>query len=248
MKNKGSIKVTGRIIYHACMIYLCVFQCYESHAQISKIRIACIGNSITAGARVTNPGLESYPAVLTGLLYGGGYTGYEVKNFGVGGATVIRFGTPNLWQLLDSLESYAPDIVVIKVGTNETVGAPRYNWEHISDFEKDYLDYIGAIRKMKPNCRFVMCSPLDMVIETEGLSPERVKDLTLRRPRIWELRKKVRKMANEHHAYFLDLTKPFKGKVDLMTTSDGVHPNKDGYAYLATLVFDFMVKKKIVVR
>lgn len=238
----------GKACRYLAVFIICLVNVYESIAQNTKVRIACIGNSITAGARVTKPAVESYPAVLSAMLSSGGYSNYSVRNFGVGGATVIRFGTPNLWQLLDSLKGFVPDIVVIEVGTNETVGAPRYNWEHISDFEKDYLDYIGAIRKINPNCRFVMCSPLDMVIETAGLSPERIKDLTLRRPRIWELRKKVRKMANEHHAYFLDLTKPFKGKVDLMTTSDGVHPNKDGYAYLATLVFDFMVKKKIVVR
>ena len=34
--------------------------------------------------------------------------------------------------------------------------------------------------------------------------------------------------------------------LDLMTTSDGVHPNKDGYNYMAKLVFDFMLKKRIV--
>jgi lysophospholipase L1-like esterase len=80
------------------------------------------------------------------------------------------------------------------------------------------------------------------------LSPERVENLSLRRPRIWELRKRARKIAKKDHAYFLDLTKPFKDRADLMTTSDGVHPNKNGYSYLATLVFDFMVKKGIVVQ
>jgi acyl-CoA thioesterase I len=218
----------------------------RSSAQVSKIRIACIGNSITAGARVLNPELQSYPAVLSEMLYEKGYANYGVKNFGIGGATMIRFGTPNLWRLLDSLQVFSPDVVIIKVGTNETVSAPRYNWEHIGDFEKDYSDYINAIRRINPNCRFILCSPLDMVIQTDGLSPERIKDLSLRRPRIWELRKRVRKIAKKEGAYYLDLTKPFKGKSGLMTTSDGVHPNKDGYYYLATLVFDFMVKKGIV--
>ncbi len=236
----------GKAFWSLFVFVICLVNFHESIAQHTKVRIACIGNSITFGARVQNPQLESYPAVLSAMLKGGGYTGYEVKNFGIGGATVIRFGTPNIWKVLDSLKLAPPDIVVIEVGTNETVGAPRYNWEHIGDFEKDYFEYIGAIRKINPNCRFIMCSPLDMVIETQGLSPERVNDLSLRRPRIWELRKRVRKIANKEHAYFMDLTKPFKGKVDLMTTSDGVHPNKDGYAYLATLVFDFMVRKGIV--
>jgi lysophospholipase L1-like esterase len=233
------------------ILLICVFTLFifnESIAQVEKIRIACIGNSITFGARTSNPELQSYPAVLSALLYKNGYSNYEVRNFGIGGATIIRYGTPNIWRLLDSLEIFIPDVVIIKVGTNETVSAPRYNWEHIGDFEKDYFDYIDSIKKISPNCKFIICSPLDMVIQTEGLSPERVKDLSLRRPLIWELRKRIKKIAKKDHAYFLDLTKPFEGKSNLMTVSDGVHPNKDGYHYMATLAFDFMVKKRIVVK
>jgi lysophospholipase L1-like esterase len=246
MDNRGLMKSISKVLRHSCIICLCFLSFSPSEAQVSQIKIACIGNSITAGARVTNPELDSYPAQLAAMLHGKGYSNYRVRNFGIGGATIIRFGKPNLWQLLDSLKSYSPDIVIIKVGTNETVGPPRYNWEHIADFEKDYFEYLGEIRKINPNCRFVVCSPLDMVIKTEGLSPERINDLSLRRPRIWELRERARKIAKKDHAYFLDLTKPFKDKVDLMTTSDGVHPNKDGYSYLATLVFDFLVKKRVV--
>lgn len=39
---------------------------------------------------------------------------------------------------------------------------------------------------------------------------------------------------------FLDLTNPFKGKLELMTTTDGVHPDQDGHHYLATLVCNSM--------
>jgi acyl-CoA thioesterase-1 len=224
----------------------CMVSYHETIAQNTKVQIACIGNSITFGARVQDPSAESYPAVLNAQLQARGYEGYGVKNFGIGGATVIRFGTPNIWKTVDSLKLYRPDIVVIEVGTNETVGSPRYNWEHIGDFEKDYSAYINAIREINPKCMFILSSPLDMVIATAGLSPERINDLTLRRPRIWELRKRTRKIAKAEGAYFLDLTKPFEGRSNLMTTSDGVHPNKDGYNYMAKLVFDFMVKKRIV--
>ena len=55
-------------------------------------------------------------------------------------------------------------------------------------------------------------------------------------------------IAKNEHLFFLDLTKPFKGKTNLMTISDGVHPNKDGYEYLAKQVFNFMVKREIVVQ
>ncbi len=234
------------VFRYLLLFVICLVHVQESNAQSKKVQIACIGNSITFGARVQNPASESYPAVLHSLLQGGGYSGYQVKNFGIGGATVIRFGTPNIWKTVDSLKLFRPDVVVIEVGTNETVGSPRYNWEHIGDFEKDYSTYIKAIKDINPNCAFILCSPLDMVIATEGLSPERINDLTLRRPRLWELRKRTRKIAKAEDAYFLDLTKLFEGRSNLMTTSDGVHPNKEGYNYIAKLVFGFMVKKRIV--
>jgi acyl-CoA thioesterase-1 len=232
------------IILRLAFILFCFLNPLIIRAQ--NLRIACIGNSITFGARLDNPNNESYPAVLSEMLKANDYRNYEIKNFGIGGATILRFGTPNLWPLIDSLQNFKPDIVIIKAGTNETVGIPRLNWENINEFEKDYSDYISLIRKINPDCRIVICSPLDMVIQTEDLSPERITDLNGRRPRIWELRKRIKKIASAENTYFLDLTSPFKGKANLMTKKDGVHPNKDGYVYLASLVYDYLVKRKIV--
>ncbi|MDP4210193.1 MAG: hypothetical protein Q8928_15380 [Bacteroidota bacterium] len=57
----------------------------QGYAQ-KKIRIACIGNSITAGAGLAHPAQESYPGQLQSMLG----SGYEVLNFGVSGKTAIR--------------------------------------------------------------------------------------------------------------------------------------------------------------
>jgi len=242
------IKFISAMPWQTLVLLICLLYCINSKAQVAKERIVCIGNSITFGARLTDPETASYPAVLSALLTEKAYLKYEIKNFGIGGATMLKFGTPNLWRILDSVKKYPPDIVVIKAGTNETVGAPRLNWEHISEFEKDYSDYIAAIRKINPDCRIIICSPLDMVLETKDLTQTRKDDLSGRRPRIWELRKRIKKIAAKEDVFFLDLTKPFKGKPELMTTTDGVHPNQDGYHYLATLVFDYLRKKKIIVQ
>jgi len=245
LKNLQTAK-SSTLISRLFFIIFCLFSPFAGNAQ--NVRIACIGNSITAGARLTQPKTESYPAVLSSMLKQGQYLNYEVKNFGIGGATLLRFGTPNLWPIIDSLQNFKPDVVIIKAGTNETVGKPRLNWEHINEFETDYSDYISLIRKINPDCRIVICSPLDMVIQTDGLSSERIADLSGRRPRIWELRKRIKKIARSEQVSFLDLTKPFEGKANLMTISDGVHPNREGYHYLASLVFDHLLKNKIVLR
>ena len=49
-------------------------------------RVACVGDSITFGAGVKNRGKNCYPAVLGNLLG----EGYEVRNFGVNGATLLK--------------------------------------------------------------------------------------------------------------------------------------------------------------
>src|SRR5580765_260234 len=73
------------------------------------IRIACVGNSITFGARLTHPEKNAYPAQLQQMLG----DGYEVMNFGNSGKTVIKncdrayMATPTYEQALKS----NPDIV-----------------------------------------------------------------------------------------------------------------------------------------
>lgn len=220
---------------------------FAVRSQNKTFHIACIGNSITAGARVADPLTESYPAVLENLFSENTSSKVQVKNFGIGGATMLRFGTPNVWRIIDSLRTFPADVVVIETGTNETVGAPRYNWEHIAELEKDYTDFITEIRRLHPNVAIVVCSPLDMVLETPGLSRERLDNLIERRPRIWELRKRLKQLSKEQKTFFLDLTRPFKGRADLMTTMDGVHPNKEGYAFLASVVNRFLKQKRLLI-
>ena len=73
---------------------------FAKQVSSDTIRIACIGNSITYGARLGDPAKDSYPAVLMQLFHRKNIT---VKNFGISGATIIKFGQPNVWQQLDKI-------------------------------------------------------------------------------------------------------------------------------------------------
>ena len=53
-----------------------------------KIRVACVGNSITYGAFITDRDINSYPAQLQVLLG----KEYDVRNFGLSGCTVLDKG------------------------------------------------------------------------------------------------------------------------------------------------------------
>jgi sialate O-acetylesterase len=160
-----------------------------------------------------------------------------VRNFGLSGATMIHDGSPNVWQQLDGIKRYLPQVVIIIIGTNETVSGNRRNWEHIDNFKKDYADFLQQLQSLASHPVIFICSPTDMNLKTTGLSAERSGDLTLRRPRLWELRKRIKSIARESSVNFIDLTPRFKNRPALFTPGDGVHPNKQGYYYLAELIF-----------
>ena len=113
------------------IVWLCYFiiaPFSATYSQQVKLKIACIGNSITFGARLDDPSADSYPAVVSKTLQNKGFTNYGVLNFGIGGATMLRYGKPNLWRLLDSIKLCQPAIIIIKAGTNDTVSEPLFNW------------------------------------------------------------------------------------------------------------------------
>ena len=233
------IKIHKSIFLLLTVIVLIPKIIYAQNNSESAKRIACIGNSITFGARLASPNSDSYPAVLQQMF---GEKNIQVENFGISGATMIRFGKPNVWQELDKIKSYLPNVVIIILGTNETVRGNRHNWEHIGDFEKDYTDFLLQLKSLSSHPVIFICSPPDMNLKTPGLSQQRIQDLALRRPRLWELRKRIKKIAYASNVHFIDLTSKFKNKPKLITPTDGVHPNKQGYRYLAELIFSKIEK------
>ena len=73
-----------RIIY-LLMVVLC---CTGAYAQQKKIKVACVGNSITYGSGVAIREVNAYPVKLQGMLG----DGYEVGNFVKPGATLLNKG------------------------------------------------------------------------------------------------------------------------------------------------------------
>lgn len=202
-----------------------------------KIKVACIGDSITFGARLENPEEDSYPARLQKLLGGK----YLVENFGVSSCTLIRKGIPTVWTQLSKIKEANPNIVVISLGTNDTCGegtcGDRKCWEYKDEFEGDYSDLIDTLRTWPSRPRIWICAPSPMVLETPGLSQERVQGLSVRKPRLQELIQIIKTVAENKKVGFIDLNTPLTGKAELFTEKDGVHPNKDGYSAIAKLVY-----------
>jgi arylsulfatase A-like enzyme len=78
-----------------------------------------------------------------------------------------------------------------------------------------------------------------MVLETPGLPEKRRAGLTVRKPRLQQLCRRIRKIASNHaecNVSLLELNPVLQNRPDLLTEGDGVHPNADGYLAIAEVV------------
>ena len=69
-------------------IILFTFIAFLYSTAYAQIKVACIGNSITAGSGIKNRDKDSYPSVLNQMLG----KDYLVRNFGISGRIIINKG------------------------------------------------------------------------------------------------------------------------------------------------------------
>ena len=200
-----------------------------SHAADGKTKVACVGDSITYGAGVKEREKNAYPFVLAGLLG----DKYEVKNFGVSGATMLKKGDKpyDKQKAYKDAIDFRPDIVVIKLGTNDS--KPQ-NWDKFkADYAADYKAMIEAFRAANANVKVYCALPVPVVGKGNfGIRNEIVQ------PEIIPL---IKQIAADTKSGVIDLYAPFAGKEALIP--DKVHPNAEGAAIIAKTVHEAIAEK-----
>ena len=185
-----------------------------------QIRVACVGDSITYGAGIKDRKNMNYPKQL-GKLLG---KEYEVRNFGNSGSTMLKKGDKPYWKQKEfkaALE-YAPNIVIIKLGTNDT--KPQ-NWKNGADYSVDYKAMISSFTKLSSKPKVYICLPVPVVKARWGITNEIV---------LKEIIPAIRKISDQTKSEIIDLNTPFKGKNELIP--DFVHPNGAGATIIAKTV------------
>jgi lysophospholipase L1-like esterase len=190
------------------------------------IRVACVGDSITAG--VGAEAGQSYPSQL-GHLIG---SSWEVKNFGVSGATIGNHGDKPYQKekAMKSALGFLPNVVIIMLGTNDT--KPQ-NWKHKDSLEADYKDLIAKFAALRSKPRIYICRPVPVAgkgnfgINEEGVLAEA---------------KIVDKVAKDCKIGLIDLHAPLKDHPEMLP--DSVHPNSAGAAEMAKAVEKALIGKK----
>lgn len=215
---------------HFGWLMLLLFLTGSMLAQEKKtVKVACIGNSITQGVGVKNMFQDSYPGILAQWLG----KGYDVRNFGYSGRTMLMNGDrPYMKEqkYRDAL-AFQPDIVTIKLGTNDT---KDINWPaHGHEFEQDMRTMVAAFQALPSHPAIYLCYPVP---------PTKVQwtinDSTI----VQHIIPIIDKIARDMQVKVIDLHTPLLPHPECFP--DCVHPNEEGARRIATEIYRTLTGKK----
>ncbi len=199
---------------------LSLLSCNENN----KIKVACVGDSITNGDWLNG---NDYPAQLNELLG----NDWEVGNFGLGGATMLKKGDLPYGksQEFNQAKSFAPDIVIIKLGTND---AKSHNWQFAENFEDDYKEMIDVFTKLESQPVIFICYPVPAYQNPFDINGSVIEN---------EMLPKIDEIAKDTGVKIIPLFQELTNKSDLFP--DGIHPNKEGAGLIAEQIKTFLLEK-----
>jgi acyl-CoA thioesterase I len=180
----------------------------------TPIRVACVGDSITQ--------ITKYTADLQAML-GSNYT---VGNFGVSGSTVsLSTYKPYMKQPeFQDAENFQPDVVVIMLGTNDAHDDLQ---QYIGTFDDDYFSLIDSFQNLTNNPQVWIVESPPVYSNTLGINPDFFSNKVIPH---------IQCVANQEEVPTIDVYGVFGNHSDY--TGDGIHPNDDGAALIASQVYD----------
>jgi lysophospholipase L1-like esterase len=211
MINRRFVMFTALAVWSAAFV--------SANAQDRPVRVACIGDSITYSAFTGKREETAYPSQLGNVLG----AGFEVRNFGVSGATMLKAGNLPYWGLpaFKDAQAFEPDIVVIKLGTNDS--KPE-NW-NAANYERDYREMVDTLQALPSNPTVIVCRPVPAFTDKFGISNEVVLN---------QIVPIVDRIAADEKLAVVDTYNALLAHGD--TFPDGIHPNDVGCKYLAEAV------------
>lgn len=226
LQSKMNIKIKYRFLL--CFIAF-VLTNFNLYAQDKIVKIACIGNSVTFGYGLKNPAQESYPVQLQKLLG----RKYEVKNFCLSGATLLKKGHNPYYKTKEFTDALAfkPDIAIVHLGLNDT--DPR-NWPNYKDeFEADYAWLLNTLKTINPSVKLYICK-LTPILSGHPRFKSGTRD--------WydQIQERIPQIAKANKTGLIDLNAALFNRPDLF--ADNLHPDKEGAAIIAKTVYQYITK------
>jgi len=198
----------------AVLITMALYSCSSQ-----PIKVACVGDSITEGYEVGIQSKSAYPVVLNKML-GKDYT---VFNFGRSATTMSREGDFPYWVAKEFSNVFAttPDIIVIKLGTNDT---KPFNW-NVEEYMKSYQAMIDTFHTIVPKPKIFLCYLVPVYETRWGINDSTV---------ISGVIPAIDKIATKNNLPIIDLYKGMQNQA--RNFPDGIHPNWKGAENMAIII------------
>ena len=210
------------------LILMSVIVLTLSACQNEPVRVACVGDSITYGHGIKDREHDAYPGLLGSLLG----DKYDVRNFGVSGSTTMM-GTDmpymNEQAYKDAL-AFNPEIVTIKLGTNDS---KPYNWKEQEHFKDDLKTLIESFRSLPSKPKIWLCLPVPAMGRAWSINDSVIYNGVI---------PYIKEVAQEENIPLIDLNTPFQGKRQYFP--DTIHPNEEGQQIIAETIFSYVFAKK----
>ena len=194
----------------------------------SPVKVACIGNSITYGSGIPDRPRDSYPSQLGRML--GDH--WIVRNFGIGGRTMLKKGDYPYWKedAYVEVKTFQPDVVIIKLGTNDT--KPQ-NWKYSGEFLADYQAMVTELKNLASHPKIYLCKPVPVYANRWGINDSIV---------VHGVIPIVEKIAKKEKLPVIDLYAALTGKASLFP--DQIHPNAEGAGLMAKAIYKQLTGKE----
>jgi len=194
--------------------------------QQKRVKVACIGDSITYGSRLDDPGTQSYPAVMGDILG----AGFEVRNFGISARCASDSSDyPYAREAYyDSVKVFSPDIITVMLGTNDS---KPHNWNG-EVYRQSLENIVKELMALPSRPRVILLTPVPAW--DNGYA---IRDSVIRHCVVPD----VRWLSNRLGVEMVDMYGPFSDKAVFFP--DGVHPDKDGAGLMAVIVAGACLQK-----
>ncbi|MCL1950021.1 MAG: GDSL-type esterase/lipase family protein [Turicibacter sp.] len=193
---------------------------------MDKIKVACVGDSLTWGYMTDNQPWDNYPAVL-GRLLG---EKYDVGNFGDNGRTLSKETDYSYWDFegFQQVSQWLPDWVIIMLGTNDTKPS---KWQGEAHYEQQYQNLIDHFKNLSKQPTIVLNTiPTAFYLEN-AMTYDLLEAALQAVPKI------IKKVGKANGLRVIDVHEATQGHPDLFP-EDGVHTSTAGARFIAETVYE----------
>ncbi len=221
--------MSNRHVVRPALVLALAVAC-SAFAEDKPVRVACVGDSITAGVGARNRRTQTYPAQLGDILG----DKYKVVNFGVSGIMMTNYKTHRNFK---KAQEFQPNLVIIKLGTNDTKRRRFKDPKDKARFDASYtaasLEMIKTFRGLESKPKVYICYPVPVFKSMGAINEKSI---------VEDIIPLVTAVSRKTGTPIIDLYKALKGKGEVVP--DGVHPNEHGYKIIAETIARALADKK----